>query len=118
MQITTHDENGNPRRFRTRDGREVQIYAVHDSGTHPVHGAVKNGGRWVSRCWTANGLFWPLGESTEDLIEVKPPRYVWLNVYPDAVSRHYTCESADEAAVETRTHRIRVLIPDEPVWDE
>lgn len=76
MQITTHDENGNPRQFRTRHGQEAQIYAVHDRGTHPVHGAIRDGDRWVSKCWTANGLFWALGQSGLDLIEAKPPQYV------------------------------------------
>ena len=108
------------KQYRTRDGREARIYAVEPGGPDPVHGAFFEDGFWHSSCWDADGSYWPGGKTRLDLdlIEVKPQRYVWLNVYPDEAWCHNTREKADKADVETRTHRIRVLIPDEPVWDE
>jgi hypothetical protein len=63
--------------YRTRDGREVRIYAIDGGGVHCVHGAVRNPEGWAMCSWSL--------ESSCDLIEVKPriKRTVWLNVYPD-----------------------------------
>jgi hypothetical protein len=73
--------------YRTRDGREVRIYATDGSGRKSVHGAyfdtfVKG---WISLVWTEHGKvdgyqdLQPL-----DLIEVRPrhKRTVWVTVYP------------------------------------
>lgn len=86
--------------YRTRDGREVRIYAVDGGEAFPVHGAVDVGdGEWTQENWTQNG-FWCGGEMKNhhlDLIEVKPriQREVWVNVYPDCVGM--VCESKEEA---------------------
>ena len=72
------------KKYRTRDGREVRIYATDGGGEVPVHGAVKGPTGWVSCCWQRDGvqMFY---EDTYDLSEVKPriKRTVWLNVYAD-----------------------------------
>jgi len=68
--------------YKTRDGREVRIYATDGGGCWPVHGAIKtkDSGVWVNYCWSANGsaLY-----SELDLIEVRPrhKRTVWLTVW-------------------------------------
>ena len=74
--------------YRTRDGREVRIYATDGSGRKSVHGAyfdtyVKG---WISLVWTEHGKvdgyqdLQPL-----DLIEVRPrhKKTVWVTVYPN-----------------------------------
>jgi hypothetical protein len=85
--------------YRTRDGREVRIYAVDGYGHYPVHGAYNLGDNdWQACCWTETGCanhreFIP----AIDLIEVRPriQREVWVNVYADDVGA--PCNSKDEA---------------------
>jgi hypothetical protein len=77
------------KQYRTRDGREVRIYATDGSGRKPVHGAyfdtfVKG---WIFLVWTEHGKvdgyqdLQPL-----DLIEVRPrhKRTVWLHVFKNS----------------------------------
>jgi hypothetical protein len=71
--------------YRTRDGREVRIYAT-DAGTsaRPIHGAVRSGTFWSIHCWWGDGSA-GTEASDLDLIEVKPriKRTVWLHIYRD-----------------------------------
>ena len=77
------------KQYRTRDGREVRIYAT-DGGDlfedRTIHGAVKSRNRWVFAVWnaTTGRCFASLkGETEMDLIEVRPrhKRTVWLHVF-------------------------------------
>ena len=77
------------KQYRTRDGREVRIYAT-DGGDlfedRTIHGAVKNRDRWVFAVWnaTTGRCFASVKEETAmDLIEIRPrhKRTVWLAVY-------------------------------------
>jgi len=92
------------KKYRTRCGREVRIYATDGVGKKSVHGAyfddhVKG---WISLVWTKFGRvdayqeFQPL-----DLIEVRPrhKRTVWLNVYgrPDDVTAYNDKWKADQS---------------------
>lgn len=72
------------KQYRTRDGREVRIYAVDGKDEWSVHGAIKNPNGWHSTIWMADGT-WCEIETPIDLIEVKPriKRKVWVNVYDD-----------------------------------
>ena len=77
------------KKYRTRDGREVRIYAT-DGGLANcmTHGAVKNGsGFWEIASWyTAHGKHYDIEtDHPYDLIEVRPrhKRTVWLAVYPN-----------------------------------
>ena len=84
--------------YRTRDGREVRIYAVDGGGEYPVHGATKINGEWLANGWTAcGGHDVEVDESDFDLIEVRPriQREVWLNVYRDPTGGYH--ESKYEA---------------------
>lgn len=61
------------KKYRTRDGREVRIYAVDGFGQWPVHGAVSNKGHWISESWTKDGWSFAANDQrVSDLIEVKP----------------------------------------------
>jgi hypothetical protein len=70
------------KKYRTRDGQEVRIYATDGTGSHPVHGAVKISIGWISCCWMQEGFHMVNGGSY-DLIEVKPrvKKTMWLSLY-------------------------------------
>lgn len=81
--------------YRTRDGREVRIYAVDHAGIWSVSGAVKSPEGWISCAWRLNGSSEPRLEHPLDLIEVKPriKRTVWVNVYDDENKTSYLFNS-------------------------
>jgi hypothetical protein len=71
------------KKYRTRDGREVRIYAT-DGGQlkDTVHGAVLEKGCWWITSWDRNGE-WSIDDSRWSLIEVRPrhKRTVWVTVW-------------------------------------
>jgi hypothetical protein len=74
------------KQYRTRDGREVRIYAVDGGSNYPVHAATKGGDGWYVNKWASDGRYnTGVVESPSDLIEVKPriKRECWVNVYRD-----------------------------------
>jgi hypothetical protein len=60
--------------YRTRDGREVRVYATDAGLMYPIHGAIKTirGDSWVQHDWLKDGRFWEFREHEKDLLEVKP----------------------------------------------
>ena len=76
--------------YRTRDGREVRIYATDGGGDHPVHGSIKMNDGWRSCTWLSDGTV-TCDAQPCDLIEVKPriKRTFWMNVYPEHDIRPY-----------------------------
>ena len=99
--------------YRTRDGREVRIYAIDAGGSHPVHGAIKDGERWSQGGWSQDGLWYGCAGDDYDLIEVRPRirREVWINVYHGGiVNMLYTRTDADDDATSDRIACVRVLI--------
>ena len=89
------------KKYRTREGHEVRIYATDGKGRKSVHGAyfdnyVKG---WVSLVWTEHGKVDVYQElQPMDLIEVRPrhKRTVWLNVYGSGVVPE-ACSSKERA---------------------
>jgi hypothetical protein len=74
--------------YRTRDGREVRIYATDGDNWSPIHGAIKEKSGWCFCVWHKDGSYIDsMLKQPNDLIEVKPriKRTVWLSVYPDDV---------------------------------
>jgi hypothetical protein len=73
------------KKYQTRDGHEVRIYATDHMGSCSVVGAYKGLNGWVLDRWRDDGRW---SDSTHpcdlDLIEVKPRimRTVWLTIYP------------------------------------
>jgi hypothetical protein len=102
------------KKYRTRCGSEVRIYATDGSGRKSVHGAyfdtfVKG---WISLVWTEHGKvdgyqdLQPL-----DLIEVRPRHKwtVWLNIYgPESFTSHISREQAEDEHDENRIACIKV----------
>jgi len=76
--------------YRTRDGREVRIYATDGGGDYPVHGAILGHYGWQQFMWGANGksYFDDFDDKPTDIAEVKPriKRTVWLDLYPNDVN--------------------------------
>ena len=96
------------KKYRTRDGSAVRIYAVDGKSDYPVHGAVQCFDMWMCMSWSSRGICGEGEESKFDLVEVKP-RYklsMWVNVYPD--SKLYTRKAADRAAGPNRIACIKV----------
>ena len=95
------------KKYRTKDGREVRLYAVDGSATRPVHGAYKQQDGWVECSWTSIGHhespdsygFQP--GSVLDIVEARPRfQYTfWANLYDDgSVPKLYWTRSHAEAA--------------------
>ena len=59
------------KKYRTRDGREVHIYATDCDNSGSVHGAIKGATGWNPGTWMRDGS-WSNFEGALDLIEVKP----------------------------------------------
>ena len=99
------------KKYRTRDGREVRIYATNSSSTYPIHGAYAS---WGHESWTADGKYnGPELENDLDLIEVKPriKQRVWVNVYPDhCLGAYHEKRQADEQAMPHRIGCVQVEI--------
>jgi hypothetical protein len=82
------------KKYKTRDGREVRIYATDGGGHRPVHGAIREGQEWVAYTWLHDGV---AGLHCNALIEVKPRinRELWVNVYNDCCTVRKTKDTAD-----------------------
>ena len=98
--------------YRTRDGREVRIYATDGGGPQPVHGAVSGLNFWSTASWSKNGSYkLAYGqEHDNDLIEVRPrhKRTVWLNVYGSGVVPE-ACSSKERADLAAACGRIACI---------
>ena len=106
------------KQYRTRDGREVRIYAT-DGGNHAdyVHGAIKEkGGGWAPYQWYSHGGYLSGTGDPRDLIEVKPriKREVWVNVYPEESgmnTRAHDCKkAANDCAGPDRIACVKITI--------
>jgi hypothetical protein len=103
------------KQYRTRDGREVRIYATDGGGPCPVHGAILGLKFWSTANWSENGSFSVVyGEEHDaDLIEVKPriKQKMWVNVYPDhCLGAYHEKKHADEMAAPHRIGCVQVEI--------
>ena len=100
------------KQYRTRDGREVRIYAVDGGGNLPVHGAVRYCDAWVLAHWTEIGRSHPVVQNEDDLIEVKPriKRTEWLNVYDDGEVAHKSERHARSAGAKEIRARVPIEI--------
>jgi hypothetical protein len=97
--------------YRTRDGREVRIYATDGGlGQSMIHGAIYGPNGWVPHVWFPDGSHESVGDF--DLIEVKPriKRTVWLNVYENGQALYLSKEIADGMAHKSRLACVKVEI--------
>lgn len=107
------------KKYKTRFGSDVRIYATDGGGTHTVHGAILDtDGTWVIAKWGPLGEWNGTSRSENnrfDLVEVKPriQREFWLNVYP--ADGHYgqpsmSKEEVDRSALVSRIACIKITI--------
>ena len=99
------------KKYRTRDGREVRIYAVDGDEPRPVHGAVKSQTGWIVSHWPKDGIQ-SIFEGSNDLVEVKPriKRTAWVNVFPNATTMFLHRLDADTYAGFARLACVKVEI--------
>jgi len=103
------------KQYKTRDGREVRIYAMDGGINHSaVHGAVFSDGYWSARQWFPNGQYFNGFDTHDlDLIEVKPriKREVWVNVYNRNILGAYgSREMADANSARGRIACVKLTI--------
>jgi len=105
------------KRYRTRDGREVRIYATDGHPDEPVHGAFKDySGQWNTSIWNLDGTCrfkkCVSGEQCVDLVEVKPriKKTIWVNIDKQTDDFFDTKEDADEYASQHRIACVKVEI--------
>ena len=99
------------KKYRTRDGQEVRIYATDGEHGELVHGAVNHSQHgWQSMIWFANGNYLEDEESDFDLIEVRSrhKRTVWLNVYDRHTFLYDNRKDADGFRADDRIACIKV----------
>jgi len=97
------------KKYRTKNGREVRIYAIDGTETTSVHGAIKGENGWFITTWRSDGIS---GFPDYDLVEVKPriKKTVWLNVYEDFTSIHSRRDIADMNAHDNRIACVKIEI--------
>lgn len=94
--------------YKTRDGREVRIYATDGYKDYPIHGAIMDHG-WCFHYWTEDGK----GTTSRfDLIEVKPrhKRTVWLNVYDRHTFLYDNRKDADSMRDDDRIEKLEAAL--------
>ena len=101
------------KQYRTRDGREVRIYATDGCNGHRIHGAIYDGLEhgWQHRAWFHGGRM-HCEPSGADLIEVKPriKRKVWVNVYPGWEHAYSTKRDAEIGSGQNRIACVEIDI--------
>ena len=101
------------KKYRTRDGHEVRIYATDGGGgKNPIHGAVKYECGWLTATWSKTGKVSKI-DIELDLVEVKPriKQKVWVNIYPDhCCGAYHEKRHADEMAAPHRIGCVQVEI--------
>jgi len=99
------------KQYRTRDGREVRIYATDAGGYWPVHGAIQLpcSGGWLPMSWDNDGNAFNAG-ARDNIIEVRPrhKRTVWLNVYDRHTFLYDNRKDADSMRDDDRIACIKV----------
>jgi len=103
------------KKYRTKDGREVRIYATDGVGHYPVHGAVNNEGDWVSVNWSEAGQFRRRAHNPTDLVEVVEPKTVWINLDEDGfvkVFEQKDCAAKNKSYDHLCTYKIELTEDD------
>ena len=87
------------KKYTTRDGKEVRLYAVDGKASFPVHGAVKTSTGWEARVWSCYGEVIIGKTLNNDLIPIKEKHVRWVNVYKDGMGSLWCSEelARDEA---------------------
>jgi hypothetical protein len=68
------------KKYKTRNGWDVRIYATDGRDEYPVHGAIYRDNQWQMSQWRDTGS-WSFGNGPMDLIEQKPACITYRNIY-------------------------------------
>jgi len=106
------------KKYRTRDGREVRIYATDGNSIWAVHGAILVEDGWWAMCWAKDGKFICGGvydgspSSASDLVEVKQriKKTIWVNIDKQTDDFFDTKEGADEYASQYRIACVKIEV--------
>ena len=100
------------KKYRTRSGRDVRIYATDGGGPHPVHGAILEDGMWSHETWKKDGIYSASLEESLSLVEVKPRIKVsgWVNVYKDSFITYNSKEGADACRLDGWLACVKITI--------
>lgn len=87
------------KKYRTRHGQEVRLYAADGAGPFPIHGARLTPQGWLRESWTELGSYHSVNrEADYDLVEVPPPYshikiddpvYVWDDDGTEKIKAHF-----------------------------
>ena len=100
------------KQYRTRDGREVRIYATDGTDDQSIHGAVKDGNGWTIAAWYSDGVHARSNRNgPRDLIEVRHRHTLplWLNIYPDGVVCYWSTKREADAMADGGNKRIACI---------
>ena len=89
------------KKYRTRDGNVVRIYATDGADPYTVHGAIKWEKGWKTGNWTADGKYsTTVIDRHLDLVEVKPriKETIYINIYDGYKSISSTEKVAEDRA--------------------
>ncbi len=96
------------KKYRTRDGREVRIYAVDAKGSEPILCMINEPdvGDWFSRTYPESGRY--SGEDCDDLIEVQPEVWhpIFINLCGEASMSSTTYPTKEAAMAHEPVHPI------------
>ena len=97
--------------YKTRDGSDAIIYAIHPNQKYAVHGAIYEDDEWDAETWQLNGQYHLANtNSYSDLMPPEPTTNEgWVNVYGNRRGSLYpTREFADAVTRADRIACIRV----------
>lgn len=96
------------KKYQTRGGHKVRIYALDGAGIHPIQGAVKTDNGWVMATWFKDGRCTVSMETPSDLIEVPETVTKWMNVHDGWVGTSLSTRTAADNVAIPRIGVLRV----------
>lgn len=105
------------KRYRTRNGRDVRLYATDGGGRWPVHGATFSDGIWKISTWNEEGLILSRIIGDLDLVEVTYAEQLAKQIPWSAIKDGYNAVAMDAdgywRAWRTREGHVHCIHPDE-----
>ena len=88
------------KKYKTRNGKGVRIYATDGNINQKIHGAINIDGKWEAAQWYDSGFYYVDGPSYFDLVEFKPriKETIYINIYDGYKSISSTEKVAEDRA--------------------
>jgi hypothetical protein len=107
------------KQYRTRDGREVRIYAVDGAKDYPVHGAfLTEEKEWFDKAWDDHGhvIAGRTNARPNDLVEVKAEVWVWQFGNGETCGKHHDTREECEASLRAESGRAVRFVQEDESW--